>query len=184
MDRKRFPYAVDKHDNVWKYIASRGYYVKVTPWASGEDRRRLTSEIDRLLDAGRLTPMPDKPRTHEIVNRRWDCHGEEWDFDGEHFVVSEQNGQDDILQAPKHQLTFTVELFGGRTETLNHQLRVGFHHGRLIWVHVGCRYPQCVTYPFEAIDKAPDMSLVTVSMHITNARHIKPVFNATKGEYL
>ena len=34
-----FPYAKDKHDNVWKYIPAKDHFIKISPWKDGEDRR-------------------------------------------------------------------------------------------------------------------------------------------------
>ena len=97
-----FPFVVDKHNNVWKYVKAKDHFIKVTPWEPGEDRRVNRFEIEKLIIKNELTQMKNKPAVHEIINSRWDNIYYEWEYMGVKYTVEDCKHSLPIGRAPVH----------------------------------------------------------------------------------
>ena len=70
-----YRYTID--NNIYKWNANNGHFIKLTGWVSGEDRRKYPSEIrQECLE----TLNSDVAR--ELINKYWMSGIREWEHDG------------------------------------------------------------------------------------------------------
>ena len=107
-----FPYVKDKHDNVWKYIPAKDHFIKISPWKDGEDRRVNRFQIEQKINKGELEQYSNKQGIKQIINERWDKEDREWDFNGDHFIVSPRMNDNDFYKAKVHKFIHTYKCDG------------------------------------------------------------------------
>lgn len=164
-----FQYVIDKHNNVWKYVKGKDHFIKVTPWESNEDRRVNRFEIEKLINEGKLTQMKAKPKLFEIINKRWQDDQRSWEFNGQIFQTNIYHKDDDCMKAPLHVFT----------EPYEDKYRIAYHNGKLVWFTCYHYYPQALIFDFVSVDQRP-----TDQVMWTKVTHLKPVYNATKNQYI
>lgn len=153
VEEKYGPFAKRK---IYRYVPSQNYFVLVTPNWEYADRRMTLDEIETLIRRKKFIPYTKSDNVFSLINRAWSNYTEEWAFNGKRFVASLIHR---INEAPIH-------------ETKSCPCRIGYHHGKLVWVS-GFQYMPRVCYcPFESIDKKPDWSKVAY----TNISNIHPVW--------
>ena len=60
------PYIIDKKGNVYKFVKNKSYFLKVTPWKQGEDRRKTIDEVRHLLNSDKAHPEKNKNKIFEL----------------------------------------------------------------------------------------------------------------------
>ena len=185
-----FPYVVDKHNNVWKYIVSKQHFIKVTPWEYAEDRRINVFEIEKQILSGNLVQMKAKPRVYEIINKRWDDYEYSWEYEGTLYYASINHVDNKAYDAPIHKFEQSYKDKNGKKHTYYNEYRIGFYNGKLVWWTCYHYYPRAYVWTFESIDKEPKDKYDETSGHWTitgqwtNIKHIKPVYNNTTQKYI
>jgi len=176
-----FPFVVDKHNNVWKYVKAKDHFIKVTPWEPGEDRRVNRFEIEKLIQKNELTQMKNKAAVHEIINKRWADVYYEWEYMGVKFTVEDRKHSQSIFKAPIHQFEHKYKDATGKEHVYYDKgWRIGFHNGQIVWVNPYHYSPQVVVAPFESADKAPDYNY----NNWTNEKHIRPIYSHKTGDFI
>ena len=167
-----FPFVVDKHNNVWKYVKTKDHFIKVTPWKPGEDRRVNRFEIEKLITSNALTQMKNKPTVHEIINNRWREVDFSWEFNGKKFYVDPYKSMDECMKAPLHKFVHKYKDFEGKQREYCESFRIGFHNGKLVWFAAYHYFPQLCMWPFEDVNKEP-----TGYHYWGNAKSVRPIYN-------
>lgn len=167
-----FPFVVDKHNNVWKYIKSKDHFIKLTPWKQGEDRRVNRFEIEKLIIKNALTQMKNKPDVHEIINNRWREVDFSWVFRGRTYYVDSFKSYNDCMKAPQHIFRHTYKDTNGKEHEYFSKYRLGFHNGKIVWFNPYHYFPQLYIWAFEDINKEPEGY-----NSWANAKSIRPIYN-------
>lgn len=167
-----FPFVVDKHNNVWKYIKSKDHFIKLTPWKQGEDRRVNRFEIEKLIVKNALTQMKNKPAVHEIINNRWREVDFSWVFRGRTYYVDSFKSYNDCMKAPQHIFRHTHKDANGKEHEYFSKYRLGFHNGKIVWFNPYHYFPQLYIWAFEDINKEPEGY-----NSWSNAKSIRPIYN-------
>lgn len=178
-----FPYAVDKHDNIWKYTEA-GYFIKVSPWKSGEDRRVNRFEIENLIKNGKLVQYSTKSNVFEKLNKRWDNTIYQWIHDGILYQVELQNKNgEDFFKAPVHKFIHKYKDASGNYREYFNEYRIVFYNGNIYWANSYHYWPQVILWKFESIDKEPNRNLNSYQRW-TKGYHVRPIWNTNKQEYI
>lgn len=178
-----YPYVIDKHYNIWKYT-DRGYFLKVSPWENGEDRRVNKCHIEELIKRGKLTQCSAKSTLFEKLNKKWDECGREWEHNGEHFCVDIQgNNGNDFYKAPIHKFPHTYKGIDGNKHTYCSEYRIVFFNGNIYWATPHHYWPQVQLYKFESVDKEPETKINSY-FRWTNGYHLRPIYSVNRGEYI
>lgn len=167
-----FPFVVDKHNNVWKYIKSKDHFIKVTPWKPGEDRRVNRFEIEKLIQKNLLTQMKNKSAVHEIINNRWREVDYSWEYNGKTFHVEQFKSYDDCMKAPLHTFIHKYKDINGNKHEYYERYRIGFHNGKIVWFAPYHYFPNLCIWAFEDINKEPEGF-----NSWANAKSIRPIYN-------
>jgi len=171
-DFKSYPFVVDKHNNVWKYIKDKEHFIKVTPWKVGEDRRVNKFVIEKLIIKNVLTQMKDKSKVHEIINNRWREINYSWIHDDKIYYVEEFNSKNDCLKAPVHKFKHIYKDRYGKKHEYFEEYRIGFYNGNIVWFNPYHYFPQLCVWEFKDINKEP-----VGYNHWTSAKIVRPIYN-------
>ena len=175
-----FPFVVDKHNNVWKYVKAKDHFIKVTPWEPGEDRRVNRFEIEKLIIKNELTQMKNKPAVHEIINSRWDNIYYEWEYMGVKYTVEDCKHSLPIGRAPIHSFERKYKDASGKEHTwIEKGWRIGFNNGKIVWVNYYHYSPRIIMSPFESIDKEPHDNFSW-----TTDKHVRPIYSHKTGNLI
>ena len=179
-----FPYVVDKHNNVWKYIVSKQHFIKVTPWKYAEDRRVNVFEIETQILSGDLVQKKAKPQVYEIINKRWDEYDYSWEYEGTLYSVGINHIDAQAYDAPLHKFEHSYKSQDGKKHTYTSDYRIGFYNGKIVWWTCYHYYPRTYVWPFKSIDEEPGRYSLEITGQWTNIKHIKPIYNNTTQEYI
>lgn len=174
-----FPFVVDKHNRVWKYVKAKGHFIKVTPWNNGEDRRVNRFQIEKLIKENKLTQMKDKPAVHEIINKVWDNCYRSWEYMGVEYRVDDREHAAHYEKAPIHKFEHFYTASNGEKCSWYENWRLGFNNGKIVWVNAYHYYPRVIIAPFESIDKEPKGNFSW-----TTYFHVRPIYSTATGEYI
>jgi len=178
-----FPYVVDKHDNIWKYT-NAGYFLKVSPWESGKDRRVNRFEIEELIKKGKLIQYTAKPKLFEKLNKRWDNATHDWMHNDDIFQVAlpNKNGKD-FYKAPLHKFSHKYKDAQGITHEYFSEYRIVFFNGNIYWATPYHYWPQVQLYEFLSEDKEPEQKLNDY-FRWTKGYHLRPIYSSKRGTYI
>jgi hypothetical protein len=179
-DFNKFPFVVDKHNNVWKYVKAKDHFIKVTPWEPGEDRRVNRFEIEKLINKNELTQMTNKPAVHEIINRHWDECYYEWQYMNKLYAVDPRNDKNHYMKAPLHKFEHSYKTADGKVHTYTSDWRIGFNNGKIVWVSAFHYYPRVIIAKFESLDKEPCGD----NYSWTTYCHVRPIYEVSTGNYI
>lgn len=174
-----YPFVVDKHNNVWKYIETKDHFLKVTPWETDEDRRVNRFEIENLISHNKLVQMKNRAKVHEIINNKWKDFEFSWNYNGDTYVASPNSTYNDAMKAPEHSFTHTYKDQHGIKHSYDSKYRLGFYKGNLIWFNPYHYFPQVCIWNFEKIDKEPKGY-----NSWTKISHIRPIWSYHTTGYL
>ena len=177
-----FPYVKDKHDNVWKYISAKDHFIKISPWKDGEDRRVNRFQIEQKINKGELVQYSNKQGIKQIINERWDKEDREWDFNGDHFVVSPRMNDNDFYKAKVHKFIHTYKDQNGEEHEYSNNYRIVFFNGKIVWANPWHYWPQGQIYTFKAEDIEPDM--MHSGYQWTKGYHLRPIYSCKRQEYI
>ena len=178
-DFNKFPFVVDKHNNVWKYVKAKDHFIKVTPWEPGEDRRVNRFEIEKLINKNELTQMKNKSAVNEIINNRWREVDYSWEYKGRTYYVDPFHSTKDCMKAPQHAFRHTYKDASEKEPEYFSKYRLGFHNGHIVWFNPYHYFPQLCIWPFEDINKEPKGY-----NSWGNANSVRPIYEASTGNYI
>ena len=178
-----FPFVVDKHDNIWKYT-NKGYFLKVSPWESGEDRRVNCYQIEEKIKSGKLTQYSAKDKLFEKLNKRWDNATYEWTYNGDVFQVDlpNKNGED-FYKAPIHKFSHFYEDLQGNKHEYFSTYRIVFFNGNIYWATPYHYWPQVQLYKFISEDKEPEIQLNSYFRWV-KGYHLRPIYSCNNQKYI
>ena len=160
--------------DIYEYYRDNGYFLKVTGWVSGEDRRKYKWEID-IDKLKKLNKRDVKERINNIWNsgvRTWKFNGETYSNDGDLSV--------DYGKLPIHKFVHHFKSVDGLDREYVEQYRLVWHQGHLFWCKTYHYFPRVMLFRFESIDKEATSDSFA---KWTNVKNCKPVVNS-RGEYI
>jgi hypothetical protein len=159
-------------------------FLKISPWTSGEDRRRSLLEIQELIRCG--AKAVSKQEAAQLNNQYWYDHSSEWVHSGEKYktLSGDESGATLLTKLPQkreeiHRYT-DAEGFE-RSWTLNHYLCS--YHGKLYWAIPYAGYwPRVNIYEYMKQD-SPDINpfdpaqTCGYSGQWTDAKNLKVIYH-------
>ena len=164
------PYIIDKKGNVYKFVKNKSYFLKVTPWKQGEDRRKTIDEVRHLLNSDKAHPEKNKNKIFELLNDIWDQTYDSWEHNGITYqsIPNYESGiKINYSDIPYHQ-------FG------NKQYKIGYCCGELVWVELGGYLPRVKLFNFCDENTEPNR----LNWRWTKINHIRPILNKNSKKYI
>ena len=159
--------------DIYCYNPDKNYYLKVTGWESGEDRRVYKFEID----SSKLVHLkPEK--AYAMINKAWNSGVRTWIHDGKTYS-NEGEFPRDFGQIPIHAFKHTYVDINGNTKIYYEQYRLVWHQGHIFWCKVYHYFPQLILFRFNGIDGVGK----EIFAKWTNVKNCRPIKNS-KGEFV
>lgn len=159
--------------DIYKYYnAPKDYYLKMTNWISGEDRRKYEFEIDK----SKLVKISANVALSK-TNSYWNSGIHTWTFNDVEYN-NDGNLSMDINKVPRHKFT---NKYIGRDNNLysyDETYMLIWHQGHLYWMET-YYYPRVTLYKFDNIATKPN-----VFAKWTDVKNCKPVKNVSTGMYV
>ena len=172
-NNKRTKFIITPNNHIYKWVESKGYYLKLTPWEDGEDRRVLENNIGEHDRISYNSAM-------ESLNTIWNNTTRSWRFEGENYKVLSNhnpslgaNNLNSLHHAPDHD--FPVEWIDRNCEVkISHDVyKLCFYQGKIFWAKISQYYPRIILIKFEGINIPPKWSNHT---RWANFKHCRPIF--------
>jgi hypothetical protein len=150
---------------VWKYSDnSKLFYLVSPPYDKNEPKVQPLDFIETGLRLDKFEKYTKSNNIFEKLNLMWNAFSDTWEYDGKTYFA---DCDSDLRDAPWHH-EFGIPY------------KIGYYHGKLVWVS-GFQYsPKVCFIRFESIDKKPDLS----KQGFTSIRNIKPVYSNSKQCYI
>ena len=159
-------------------------FLKISPWTSGEDRRRSLLEIQVLIQCG--AKAISKQKAAQLNNQYWYDHSSEWIHSGEKYktLSGDKPGATLLTKLPQKreeiQRYTDVEGFE-RSWSQSHYLCS--YHGKLYWAIVSGNYwSQVWMYEYlksneSGIDPFDPSKTCGTNGQWTNAKNLKVIYH-------
>lgn len=181
-------YLIDKDGVVYCHNAKSPYFLKMTHWKSGDDRRIPFNDLMNKMSNNKDTLIKEirGEKANRIVNEYWDKVCVRWEYDGVPYKVLPRddyehekgyNGNDyiSLKDVPRHKFYDSL-IKNSDTYFL------AWYQGHLFWVDAAHHYfPQVILYKFKDINIAPSWK---DGMMWTNVNHIKPILNLNTQKFI
>lgn len=149
---------------IYKYNPVSQLFFLVTPTLLKTPKVLCLDEAKTLILKGKFIQCTKSSSIYEKINKSWENWSEEWEYDGKRFTADYNT---DLRDAPWHHGPMAA-------------MKIGYYHGKLVWV-TGFQYMPRVCYcKFESIYKKPSWEYVGY----TNIRNIKPVYCFETNSYI
>lgn len=159
-------------------------FLKISPWTSGEDRRRNLLEIQELIRCG--AKVISKQEAAQLNNQYWYNHSSEWVHSGEKYktLSGDESGATLLTKLPQkreeiHRYTDTNGI--ERSWSQSHYLCS--YHGKLYWAIVSGNYwPQVQMYEYlkssePEVDPFDPSKTCGTNGQWTNAKNLKVIYH-------
>lgn len=156
--------------DIYCYNPDKKYYLKVTNWNSGEDRRVYEIDSSKLI---RLKPE----KAYAMISKAWNSGIRTWIHDGETYS-NEGEFPRDFGKVPFHTFKHTYTAANGTTQSYHEKYKLVWHQGHIFWCEV-YYYPQLMLSRFNGLDKADKK----IFAKWTNVKNCRPIRNS-KGEFI
>lgn len=166
-------YILTSNNNIYKWVENKGYYLKMTPWEDGEDRRVSPNEIGEYTRISFSSAMAK-------LNLLWNGGVFTWRFNGDNYKVYPNikpslDGEsfNSLHKAPTHDFPHEWTDRNGERRISHDYYRICFYQGKIYWAKISQYYPQIYLLKFEGIDVPPAWS-----KHVrwANFKHCRPIF--------
>lgn len=153
-DKKEGPW---KKTRVWRYSDNSKLFYLVSPrYNENEPLVQPLDFIETGLRNGKFEKYTKSSNIFEKLNYAWNAFSDSWIHDGSLYSAA-CNG--DLRDAPWHHGAVS--------------LKIGYYHGKLVWVS-GFQYlPRVCFTKFESLDKMPNWT----NCGYTSMKNIKPVYS-------
>lgn len=159
-------------------------FLKISPWTSGEDRRRSLLEIQELIQGG--ARAISKQEAAQLNNQYWYNHSSEWIHSGERYKILSggEPGATFLTKLPQkreeiHRYTDT----NGIERSYSYHYYLCSYHGKLYWALPYAGYwPQVNIYEYVK-QNSPDINpfdpaqTCGTSGQWTNAKNLKIIYH-------
>lgn len=162
-------YLCDKH--VYKWSDKGQYFLKMTGWESGEDRRKSEKDLNllNLKSIKRVNAL-------ELINTYWNSVTKTWEYDGK--VYSNECTADfpNLNKIPQHKFPHTYKDRNGNDCTYYNSYKIVWHQGKVYWMDCYQNYyPQVQLYICVDMDIEPDIPDYVKWTNIKNCKAITDV---------
>ena len=166
-------YILTSNNHIYKWVENKGYYLKMTPWEDGEDRRVSPNEIGEYTRISFSSAMAK-------LNLLWNGGVFTWRFNGDNYKVYPNikpslDGEsfNSLHKAPTHDFPHEWTDRNGERRINHDYYRICFYQGKIYWAKISQYYPQIYLLRFEGIDVPPAWS-----KHVrwANFKHCRPIF--------
>ena len=157
--------------NIYEYYKENGYFLKITGWEIGEDRRIYKDKIN-VENLVRIKPEKAK----FIINEHWNSGTRTWIHNN---VKYSNKGElpKDFYKIPDH--TFTYKSKSNDNIIYLGSYKLVWHQGHLFWCRTYSYWPRVMLFKFDDINKLDK----EVFVKWTNIKNCRPVTNEY-GEYI
>ena len=176
-------FIVDNKNHIYKYIPSHDYYLKVTPWKQGEDRRKTLDEIDKMISSGKAIPEKNQNMVYQKLNDIWDQTYDTWEHGGYTYEVElfeKTKMRMNFQKVPWHYFSQKDINYLGIEREFKYNYKIGYNCGNLYWVEIGAYLPRVKLYTFINEDTPPDRAYFKWS----RLEHIRPIYNKKLKKYI
>ena len=173
-NKEFYRYTVD--NNIYKWNANNGHFIKLTGWESGEDRRKYLSEIrQEFLE----TLNSDVAR--ELVNKYWMSGIREWEHDGIRYNNDDTGLKSLWCEIPDHIFEKTYKDANGKKHTYAEKYKVVWHNGHIYFAQTFHYYPRIILKRLIDINEEPKLFAKQKWVHV---RNLRPVKNLSTNKYI
>lgn len=138
------------NNEVYKWSENQGYFLQMTGWEIGADRRKLTCEFDE----SKLEKMK-KNKALALINAKWNSGTRTW-CHGNSFYSNEHNADAMWSKIPYHDFKHTYKNRLGEEVSYFNRYKIVWHQGKLYWCdNYANYYPQVQLYEFVDVNKEP-----------------------------
>lgn len=159
-------------------------FLKISPWTSGEDRRRSLLEIQELIRCG--AKAVSKKEAAQLNNQYWYNHSSEWIHSGEKYktLSGDKPGATLLTKLPqkREEIHRYTDMEGiERSWSQSHYLCS--YHGKLYWaIADGNYWPQVWMYEYlkssePEVDPFDPSKTCGTSGQWTNAKNLKVIYH-------
>lgn len=153
-DRKEGPW---KKIRIWKYSEKSQLFYLVSPRYKGNENSVETVDfIETGLRLKNFEKYTACDSIYEKLNYMWNAFSETWQYEGDTYTA---NCDGDLRDAPWHHGAVSM--------------KVGYHHGQLVWVSYFQYLPKVCYTLFKGFDTKPDWG----HCGYTDIKNIKPVYS-------
>lgn len=185
-------YLIDGDGVVYSHSAKSPYFLKMTHWKSGDDRRIPFDDLMNKMSNNKDTLIKEirGEKANRIINEYWDKVCVRWEYDGvpykvlprdDYEHVKGNNGNDyiSLKDVPHHNFYDSLIKYCGT-------YFLAWYQGHLVWVDAARNYfrhyfPQVILYKFKDINVEPSSEN---GIMWTNVNHIKPILNLNTQKFI
>lgn len=166
-------YILTSDNHIYKWVENKEYYLKMTPWEDGEDRRVSPNDIGEYTRISFSSAMTK-------LNLIWNSGVFTWRFNGDNYMVYPNikpslDGEsfNPLHKAPTHDFPNEWTDRDGERRISHDYYRICFYQGKIYWAKNSHYYPQIMLLKFEGMDVPPDWR-----KHVkwANFKHCRPIF--------
>ena len=176
-------FIVDRKKNIYKYITNHQYYLKITPWKQGEDRRKTIDDINDMLSTGKAIPEKNEHNIYQMLNDIWDQTYDSWEHCGYTYEVDlfeNTKMRMNFQKIPWHYFSEKSTNYLGIEKEQKYNYKIGYNCGNLYWVEIGGYLPRVRLFNFIDENTPPDR----FNFKWSKLEHVRPIYNKKLKKYI